>query len=53
MLSLAVAFAYFFLIIVAEWTKSQPRLHPELLIWVPNLVFLAVGATLLRRLAKR
>jgi lipopolysaccharide export system permease protein len=53
MLSLAVAFAYFFLIIVAEWTKSQPRLHPELLIWIPNVVFLSIGAWLLRRLATR
>jgi lipopolysaccharide export system permease protein len=53
LLSLAIAFAYFFLIIVAEWTKSKPSLHPELLIWVPNVLFLAIGATLLRRLAKR
>ena len=53
LVSLVIAFAYFFLIIVAEWTKSQPRLHPEFLIWIPNLIFLAIGASLLKRLASR
>ena len=53
LLSLAVASAYFGIIIFAEMMRSNPRAHPELLIWLPNFIFIALGAVLFFRLSRR
>lgn len=53
LLSLVVAFVYFFGIILVQWVKRKPDWHPELLMWTPNLVFLSLGVFLLTRLARR
>ncbi len=52
-LSLIVAFSYFITIVLTDNVKHKPNLHPEYLIWLPNLVYLALGATLFTRLARR
>ena len=53
LLSLGVASAYFGIIIFAEMMRSNPRAHPELLIWLPNIIFIALGAVLFFRLSRR
>jgi LPS export ABC transporter permease LptF len=53
LMSLMVAFGYFFIIIMTNWVKSQPEMHPEWLVWLPNLIFLSLGTFLFRRLAAR
>ena len=53
MLSLAVAFVYFFFIIIADTLRNDPKWHPEFLIWLPNLIFIGLGFFLFRRLARR
>ena len=53
LLSLIVAFSYFFLMLMVGWVKSKPDWHPEWLIWTPNVVFLAGGAALFHKLARR
>lgn len=53
LLSLAVAFVYFFFIIIANTLREDPRWHPELLIWAPNVLFLGLGAVLFYRLSRR
>jgi lipopolysaccharide export system permease protein len=45
MLSLAVAFVYFFFIIIADTMRNDPKWHPELLIWLPNVIFMAWGCS--------
>jgi lipopolysaccharide export LptBFGC system permease protein LptF len=40
----------FFLVGMAS---NKPKWHPELLVWLPNLVFLTIGAVRFRRLAAR
>src|SRR5271165_1194764 len=52
-LSLAVAFSYFIIIVITDNVKHQPNLHPEFLIWLPNLVYLTLGGTLFVRMARR
>jgi lipopolysaccharide export system permease protein len=52
-LSLVVAFSYFITIVLTDNVKHKPNLHPEYLIWLPNLVYLTLGATLFTRLARR
>jgi lipopolysaccharide export system permease protein len=53
LLSLVIAFSYFFFIILADIVRSDPRMHPELLIWAPNLIFIALGTWLFIRLSRR
>ena len=52
-LSLLVAFTYFIFIILTANVKNNPRLHPEILIWLPNFIYLTLGGTLFYRLARR
>jgi lipopolysaccharide export system permease protein len=49
-LAVVLALTYYFLIVVVGWLDQHPDYRPDLLMWVPNLVFLGLGATLLRRL---
>lgn len=52
-LSLGVAFAYYLIIIVVNTFREKASLHPELLIWLPNVLFLTVGGILFWRLSRR
>ena len=52
-LSLAVGVFYFLFIIIADTLRGKPHLHPELLIWFPNVLFLVIGAYLFRRAARQ
>ena len=52
-LSLVVVFSYFIIIVVTDNVKHKPELHPEFLIWVPNLVYLTIGGALFIRMARR
>jgi LPS export ABC transporter permease LptF len=53
LLSLIVAFVYFFFIILADTFRANPKWHPEWLIWTPNILFLGLGAWLFRRLSRQ
>jgi lipopolysaccharide export LptBFGC system permease protein LptF len=39
--------------IVADTLRNNPKVHPELLVWVPNVLFIALGTVLFYRLSKR
>jgi lipopolysaccharide export system permease protein len=41
--ALLLTMAYYFLMISAGWLAKYPQYHPELLIWVPNVVFQSLG----------
>ncbi|HVF73181.1 MAG TPA: LptF/LptG family permease [Chthoniobacterales bacterium] len=51
--SLVVGVFYFLFIIVADTLRANAKLHPELLVWFPNLLFLGFGWWLFRRLSKQ
>lgn len=53
MLSLGIAFTYFFLIIMVDTVKNKDSWHPDLLVWLPNIVFMALGGWLFLRLSRR
>jgi lipopolysaccharide export system permease protein len=53
LISLLLAFVYFFLIIMTGWVKGRPEWHPEWLVWLPNVLFLTFGGGMFRRLAAR
>lgn len=52
-LSLAVAFTYFFFIIMADTFRGNPNVHPSFLIWAPNVIFITLGTVLFWRLTKK
>lgn len=52
-LSLAIAFSYYIFIIIANTFRGNAAAMPELLIWAPNVLFLALGSVLFYRLSKR
>lgn len=51
-LALAVVLFYYFLTIVVGWTTRSAALHPEYLVWAPDLIVLAVGVWLYRRVER-
>ena len=52
-LSLLVALSYFLIIIVVNAFREKAGVHPELLIWLPNAIFLVLGAVLFYRVNRR
>src|SRR5213595_3744724 len=53
LLSLVIAISYFLFVIIADTLRNNPKVHPELLVWFPNVLFIALGAALFFRLSKR
>jgi lipopolysaccharide export system permease protein len=51
--SLVIGVFYFLFIIVADTLRANAKLHPELLVWLPNVLFLGLGIWLFRRLGKQ
>ncbi len=45
-----LAVGYYFLTVMVGWLDRHPEYHPDLLLWVPNLLYLALGIRLFRRL---
>ena len=48
-----MALAYFLIIIVVNAFREKSHVHPELLIWLPNALFLLLGGVLFYRLSRR
>jgi lipopolysaccharide export system permease protein len=53
LMGLVVAFSYFLFVIAADTLRGNPKMHPELLVWFPNVLFLLLGAWMFRRLARQ
>ena len=53
LISILVAFSYFLFIILAHAVRESASMHPQLLVWFPNVLFLGIGAWLFRRLARQ
>ncbi len=52
-LSLVIAFSYYVFIILATTFRNDPRMLPEALIWLPNIIFITLGAVMFFRLSRR
>ena len=42
-IGLGLALGYYFLTIIVGWFDNQPALRPDLLMWLPNLLFQGLG----------
>jgi lipopolysaccharide export system permease protein len=47
-----LALTYYLLIVIVGWLDQHPDYRPDVLLWLPNLIFLTAGLWLTRRLAK-
>jgi lipopolysaccharide export system permease protein len=52
-ISLAIGLVYYALFFIVDMARSRPKLHPELLVWAPNVLFFLVGSIRFWRLARR
>lgn len=52
-LALIVAFTYFIFIIIADTLRANAQVHPELLVWFPNVLFIVLGTWMFYRLSRR
>jgi lipopolysaccharide export system permease protein len=48
-LALMLVLGYYFLTVMVKWLDRHPEYRPDLLLWVPNLVFLGLAGWLFRR----
>ncbi len=48
-IALGLVMAYYFLTVVAGWLENVPEMRPDLLLWVPTVLFLLMGGMLFRR----
>ena len=51
-LALGLVLAYYVLTVMVKWLDRHPEYHPDLLLWLPNLFFLGLGAWLFSRLER-
>lgn len=51
--SIIVAVGYFFVVQMAAMFRDNPKLHPELLMWLPNILFISLGGFLFWRLSRQ
>jgi lipopolysaccharide export system permease protein len=52
-LSLIVAISYYLLIVLATALKDKAAAHPELIVWMPNLIFQTLGFFLLWKMNRQ
>lgn len=47
-----IALFFYAFMLLADSLENYPALHPELIIWIPNLIFQAIGVASLMKLAR-
>lgn len=52
-LALLLVLGFYLLTVAIKWLDKRPDLRPDLLLWVPHVVFAAVGLALFRRVETR
>ena len=52
-LALGLVLSYYLLTLVVKTLDRRPELRPDLLLWVPNLAFIALGLWLFSRIDRR
>ena len=52
-ISLAIGLIYYLFFFLADMARSHPTWHPELLVWLPNLIFFIIGGVRFIRLSRR
>ena len=48
-IALALAMSYYLMTVMISWLEKYPTLRPDVLIWIPNIIFQAAGTILIVR----
>jgi len=51
--SMIIAVTYYAMLTVAQMMREREDLHPHLLVWVPNVLFIALGCLLFYRMSRK
>jgi len=51
-LALGLVLSYYILTVMVKWLDRHPEYRPDLLLWLPNVIFLALGVWMFRRIEK-
>jgi lipopolysaccharide export system permease protein len=51
-LALGLVLGYYVLTVMVKWLDRHPEYHPDLLLWLPNLLFLGLGLWMFTRLER-
>ncbi len=51
-IALLLVLGYYLLTVMVKWLDAHPEYRPDLLLWLPNLLFIAIGAWLFQRIEK-
>ena len=52
-LALLLVLSFYLLTVVVKWLDRRPDLRPDLLLWLPNVLFIALGVWLFTRIDRR
>lgn len=52
-ISLAIGISYFALMVLIDMLREESNLYPHILTWVPNLIFLTLGARMFLKLSRK
>ena len=52
-LALLLVLGYYLMTVVIKWLDRHPEYHPDLLLWLPNVIFIALGVWLFRRIDRK
>lgn len=52
-LALVLMLSYYILTVMVKWLDRHPEYHPDMLLWLPNVMFLALGVWLFSRIDKK
>lgn len=48
-IAVVLSMLYYGMIILVTWFDEMPNLRPDILIWIPNIVFIILGLYLLKK----
>ena len=51
-IALVIAMSYYFLIIAVSWLEGNLSMRPDLLIWLPNIIFQALGCYMFQKASR-
>ena len=48
-IAVGLALSFYFIVMAISWLESKPYLRPDMLIWIPNIIFQGLGVGLIKR----
>lgn len=52
-LALLLVLGFYMLTVAVKWLEKKPEYHPDLLLWLPNVIFLVLGGWLFSRIDRK